>query len=149
MTPRPGKPAVSAAALVSSKNSGALPTSRGETALAAIIAKTRFAPGVVEDAIAKLVARRLIKVAGGDASQPQASPTVPLQTATAWLARRRDAEALLESRLGRGKALPYVTQLHDCGGERAFAELMGSLAKRLSLIVNADVGRELLALLDR
>ena len=55
----------------------------------------------------------------------------------------------LALRLGGDKARPYVAQLRDCGDEQAFADAVRSLAKRLSLIVDADAGRELLTFLER
>lgn len=121
---------------------------QGETGVAAIVAKTRLNSGLVEDTLAKLVARKLIRPAGGDITQPQVGPASP-PTAAAWAAQRRSAEAYLESRLGGDKALPYVARLRDCGDEQAFADAVRSLAKRLSLIVDANAGRELLAFLER
>ena len=120
---------------------------QGETGVAAIVAKTRLDPAQVADAVAKLIARKLIRSVDGDV--PQLSPVAPAQTAVAWLARCRAAEAFLESRMGRDRALPYVTQLHDCTSEGAFADTVRSLAKRLSLIVDAGVGDDLLSFLER
>lgn len=119
---------------------------QGETGVAAIVAKTRLDPELVKDTIVKLIARKLIKTAGGDA--PELQVPAPSQTAAAWWAQRRAAEAFLESRLGRDEALPYVDQLHDCPSESAFTGTVRSLAKRLALVVDADVGRELLTFLD-
>lgn len=119
---------------------------QGETGIDAIVTKTKLDPELVKDTIVKLIARKLIRTAGGDTHQTQVP--APSQTATAWLAQRRSAEAFLEFRLGRDKALPYVAQLHDCTSEGAFAGTVRSLAKRLALVVDANVGRELLALLD-
>ncbi len=122
---------------------------QGETSVAAIVAKTRLDADRVENAIAGLVARKLIRPAGDNAVRPQVGAADSQQPATAWSAQRRSAEAYLESRLGGDKALPYVAQLRDCGDEQAFADAVRALAKRLSLIVDVNVGRELLAVLDR
>ena len=119
---------------------------QGETAVAAIVTKTKLDLELVKDTIVKLIACKLIKTAGGDA--PQIQVPAPSQTAAAWLAQRRFAEAFLVSRMGRDKALPYVAQLHDCTSEGAFAGTVRALAKRLALVVDADVGRELLTFLD-
>ncbi len=122
---------------------------QGEVSAAAIVAKTRLEPALVEDTIAKLVARKLIRLADGNTTQPQVGHAPPSQVASAWLERRRSAEAFLQTRVGGGKALPYIAQLQDCGSEQAFADTVRALAKRLSLIVDADIGKELLTFLDR
>lgn len=121
---------------------------QGETAFAAIVTKTRLEPGVAEEAVAKLVARKLLKPVDGDAPQPQVRFVPPAQAASAWLERRRSAEAFLQARVGGDKALPYVAQLQNCGSEQAFADTVRALAKRLSLIVDANIGKELLTFLD-
>ena len=121
---------------------------QGETGVAAIVTKTRLDFDVVQDAIAKLIARKLIRSADGHVPRPP-DPVAPAQTAVAWLAQRQAAEAFLASRLGGDKALPYVAQLHDCTSEGAFAGTVRALAKRLSLIVDTSVGDDLLSFLER
>ena len=117
---------------------------QGETGVAAIVAKTRLEPEQVEAALAGLVGRKLIRRAGGDAPEARAGNPSPSPTPPAWHGRRASAEAFLLARLGGDRAGAYIAQLRACSSEAAFAEVLGSLSKRLALIVDAHVGAELL-----
>ena len=121
---------------------------RGETSFDAVVAKTEFDYQLVKNVIAALVARGLIVPAGGN-PQPQADSVASPQPSASWLEQRRAVEAFLHSRVGADKAEAYLTQLQGCTNEQAFVETTRSLAKRLALIVDADVGEQLLALLNR
>ena len=122
---------------------------RGEVSVAAIVAKTRLEPALVEDTLAKLVARKLIRPAGdGNAPQAQVGSAPPPRTAVAWMRRRSAAERFLHARVGGDKAQTYSAQLRDCGSEQAYADTLSALAKRISLIVDAGVAEELLGFLE-
>ena len=50
---------------------------QGEMSFAAIVAKTRLESELVEEALAKLVGRKLIRPKGGDVPQSQVGPASP------------------------------------------------------------------------
>lgn len=121
---------------------------KGETGVAEIAAKTRLTPELVEEALTKLVGRKLIRQVDGAATAGFSDTPTPAPATPAWQGRREAAEAFLLARLGGDRAGVYIAQLRACGSEEAFTEVLGSLAKRLALIVDAHVGAELLAFSD-
>ena len=120
---------------------------QGETGVAAIVAKTQLESAQVADAVAKLIARRLLRPADGNTTQPQIGAPTPW-TVAAWTRQRDRAEAFLHARIGGGKAEIYGAQLRNCDSGEAYADTLSALAKRISLVVDAGVAKELLGFLD-
>ena len=120
---------------------------QGETGVAAIVTKTRLAAAQVEDAVAKLVARRLLRPADSNTTQPQIGAPPP-RTVAAWTRQREAAVGFLQSRVGGDKAEIYSAQLRDCDSEGAYADILRALARRIALVVDVGVAKELLTFLD-
>ena len=121
---------------------------QGETGVAAIVAKTRLETKLVEEALAKLVDRKLIRPAGGDSSRPRVGAAPSPRMVMAWMGQRDAAVAFLHARVGGDKGESYGAQLRNCDSEQGYADTLRALAKRISLVVDAGVAKELLGFLD-
>ncbi len=137
---------------------------RGETSLEAVLAKTRLEDALVKHTVASLVTRGLIVSSALKATQsPKILPvhTGPIHTgpvhaepvrtdspraALRWAERYGAVEQLLRARVGGRKAEAYIDQLQNCANEQTFVENARTIARRVALIVDADVGKELLEL---
>lgn len=128
---------------------------RDETSLETIIAKSKLDEGLVKDVLMNLMARGLVFQAN-ETVQTQAASTVTPETSTVtpetserWLEQRQAVENFLRARLGEKKATSYIARLQDCANQKAFIAETQSIAKSLALVVNAKVGEQLLAALNR
>ena len=61
---------------------------------------------------------------------------------------RQRIESFLVARLPSTKSQKFIEQFHTCSNESELKETTRVVAKKISLIVNASVGKELLSLID-